>query len=315
MNKIYIKAVLTAIFIPLLLGACSSKNYKSSLSMSETEKDFISKVRYIITKPEKKMFYNLATSDEREEFIEDFWKKRDPDSSTEENEYKEEYYSFIEEANHLFKDEKKQGWLTDRGRVYILLGPPELRRFRPGYINAAIGPSSVYDKPYEIWYYGFYPIVFVDRFENGAFELTPLGAQHIATILRTAMDWKPKIGSAGPGGKIPLDFNLKVNTGKEGKVDVHIKVPYKNILFQQDKKGDFFTLLTLKVDVFTPKNKNVYSFSDDYSIKMTADQLKAGEDYLIDTSFTLEGGQYDVRAVIESKADDIKNQKNAKITI
>ena len=315
MKKVYIKAVIAAVFISILLGACSSKNYNSTLSMSETEKDFISKVRYIITKPEKKMFYKLATTEERKEFIEDFWKKRDPDPSTEENEYKEEYYTLIEEANHLFKDEKKQGWLTDRGRVFILLGPPELRRFRPGTINSSVNPNSIYDKPYEVWYYGFYPIIFVDRFENGSFELTPLGAQHIATILRTAMDWKPKIGNAGPGGKIPLDFNLKITSNKEGKVTVHVKVPYKNILFQQDKKGNFFVLLTLKVDVFTPKNKKVHSFSEDYSIKMTADELKAGEVYPIDTSFTLESGQYEVRTILESKSDDIKNQKNARISI
>ena len=127
--------VLTVLLIPLLLGFCS-KNYNTGQNLTDSEKDFISKVRYIIKKHEKKVFYSLTTEEEREDFIEDFWKKRDPNPSTEENEYKDEYYDLIDQANHLFKDEKKQGWLTDRGRVYILLGPPELRRFRPGEISS-----------------------------------------------------------------------------------------------------------------------------------------------------------------------------------
>jgi len=311
MIKKYIKMVLTVLLIPLLLGFCS-KNYNTGQSLTDSEKDFISKVRYIIKKHEKKAFYSLVTKEEREDFIEDFWKKRDPNPSTEENEYKDEYYDLIDQANHLFKDEKKQGWLTDRGRVYILLGPPELRRFRPGEISSYGSRSSFYDKPHEIWYYGFYPILFVDRFENGALELTPLGAQHIATILRTANEWKPKVAK---GEKIPLDFRLDVEKGKKGTVAVDVKLPYENILFQQDDKGNFFAVVTLRIDVFDPRDKKVRDSSRDYSIELTPKQLKKGNNYKIDTSIELDPGDYEIRVTLESKADDLRSSKSKRISI
>lgn len=311
MIKKYIKVALTVMLIPVLLGFCGT-SYTTGKNLSENERDFISKVRYIIKKHEKKTFYSLVTKEEREDFIEDFWKKRDPDASTEENEYKEEYMGLIDKSNHLFKDEKKQGWLTDRGRVYILLGPPELRRFRPGDIRTTGARAGYYDKPHEIWYYGYYPILFVDRFENGAFELTPLGAQHIATILRTANDWKPKVGKSS---KVPLDFKLNVGKRKKGKVDITVKVPFKNILFQQNDKGNFYAVLTLRVDVFDPKNKKVRDLSQDYSIDMTPEQLKNGKKFKIDSSLTLEPGDYEIRVTLESKADDLRSRKSKRISI
>ena len=61
----------------------------------------------------------------------EFWKKRDPDPDTEENEFKTQYFQRIDEANHLFTDGGEPGWLQDRGRIYILLGPPADREVYP----------------------------------------------------------------------------------------------------------------------------------------------------------------------------------------
>jgi len=63
---------------------------------------------------------------EREEFIEKFWARRDPSPTTVRNEFKEEYFLRIEEANKLFKG-GIAGWLQDRGRIYVLFGPPDER--------------------------------------------------------------------------------------------------------------------------------------------------------------------------------------------
>ena len=78
-------------------------------------------VAYIITNEEKKAFKALATDEERENFIENFWRRRDPNPDTEENEYREEYYERIAYANEHFAS-GIPGWKTDRGRVYIALG-------------------------------------------------------------------------------------------------------------------------------------------------------------------------------------------------
>ena len=79
---------------------------------------------YIITKIEKKEFLNLKTNEARENFINDFWLKRDPTPETEENEFREDYYERIAFANENFAS-GIQGWRTDRGFVYIAYGKPD----------------------------------------------------------------------------------------------------------------------------------------------------------------------------------------------
>jgi GWxTD domain-containing protein len=113
-------------------------------------------VPYIITKEEKKAFYALATDEERENFIENFWRRRDPNPDTEENEFREEYYERIAYANEHFTS-GIPGWRTDRGRIYIAWGKPDSVEShpsggsydRPSYEGG--GTTTTY--PFEIWFY------------------------------------------------------------------------------------------------------------------------------------------------------------------
>ncbi|MCW5961011.1 MAG: GWxTD domain-containing protein [Pyrinomonadaceae bacterium] len=113
-------------------------------------------VAYIITKDEKKAFDALKTDEERENFIEQFWRRRDPNPDTEENEYREEYYERIAYANENFAS-GIQGWRTDRGRIYIAWGKPDSVESYPsgGQYNrpAWEGGGSTTTYPFEIWFY------------------------------------------------------------------------------------------------------------------------------------------------------------------
>ncbi len=83
-------------------------------------------VPYIITNEESAAFQRLETDDERDEFIQQFWLRRDPTPGTPENEFKEEHYRRIAYANLRFPTATgKAGWRTDLGRIYILYGPPD----------------------------------------------------------------------------------------------------------------------------------------------------------------------------------------------
>jgi GWxTD domain-containing protein len=97
-------------------------------------------VVYIITDEEKKSFKSLQTDDEREQFIESFWLRRDPTPDTEENEYREEHYRRIAYANEHYAS-GIPGWKTDRGRIYITYGPPDEVESHPS--------GGTYDRPYE----------------------------------------------------------------------------------------------------------------------------------------------------------------------
>jgi GWxTD domain-containing protein len=70
----------------------------------------------------------LSNDEERDNFIEQFWQRRDPTPDTEENEYKEEHYRRIAYANEHFAA-GIPGWKTDRGRIYIVYGPADEHRF------------------------------------------------------------------------------------------------------------------------------------------------------------------------------------------
>src|SRR5258706_15707333 len=81
-------------------------------------------VPYIISDEERAAFLQLQTNEEREQFIEAFWQRRDPTPDTVENEFKEEHYRRIAYANERFAS-GIPGWRTDRGRIYIIWGKPD----------------------------------------------------------------------------------------------------------------------------------------------------------------------------------------------
>jgi GWxTD domain-containing protein len=97
-------------------------------------------VLYIITDEERKAFQRMSTDEEREQFIEQFWLRRDPSPDSQENEYKEEHYRRIAYANERYAS-GIPGWKTDRGRTYITFGPPDEIESHPS--------GGTYERPYE----------------------------------------------------------------------------------------------------------------------------------------------------------------------
>jgi GWxTD domain-containing protein len=139
-------------------------------------------VGYIITNEERKAFNRLETDEEREQFVEQFWLRRDPTPDTEENEYREEHYRRIAYANERFAS-GIPGWKTDRGMIYIKYGPPDQidGQSQGGIYERPIaeggGTTSTY--PFEQWRYRHIEgigsdivIEFVDPTMTGEFRMT-----------------------------------------------------------------------------------------------------------------------------------------------
>jgi GWxTD domain-containing protein len=145
-------------------------------------KDWLDKdVAYIITDEERKAFKKLETDDERERFIEEFWRRRDPDPDTDENEFREEYYERIAYANEHYAS-GIPGWKTDRGRIYITWGKPDEVETHPsgGAYNRESyeGGGSTSTYPFERWFYRYLPgvgsgieIEFVDPTGSGEYRI------------------------------------------------------------------------------------------------------------------------------------------------
>jgi GWxTD domain-containing protein len=81
-------------------------------------------VRWVLTNPELRQWRGLAGEEEAEAFREEIWRRRDPDPGRLGNRRRETFYRRVAEADALFSDEALPGSQTERGRAYLLLGPP-----------------------------------------------------------------------------------------------------------------------------------------------------------------------------------------------
>jgi GWxTD domain-containing protein len=190
-----------------------ARNVKPELK--KAYKDWLDKdVTYIITDEERKAFKKLATDDERERFIEEFWRRRDPDPDTDENEFKEEYYERIAYANEHFAS-GIPGWKTDRGRIWIMYGKPDGTEShpmggqydRPSYEGG--GSTSTY--PFETWFYRYIPgvgsgveIEFVDPTGSGEYRIArnPNEKDALLMIPGAGLTLSEQLGLSDKGDRI-----------------------------------------------------------------------------------------------------------------
>ena len=139
-------------------------------------------VPYVITDMERASFRKLSTDEEREQFIEQFWERRNPNPGSLENEFKEEYYRRIAYANEHYSS-GAPGWRLDRGRIYIMYGPPDEIESHPSGgtydrpPEEGGGQTSTY--PFEQWRYRYIDgigtniiLEFVDPTMTGEFRMT-----------------------------------------------------------------------------------------------------------------------------------------------
>ena len=166
------------------LSKAEKKRQKAIQKEMETpyKKWIDEEVPYIITNEEKAAFKKLTTDDEREQFIENFWERRNPNPGSQENEFKEEYYRRIAYANEHYAS-GIQGWRTDRGRIYIMYGPADEVESHPSggsYVRPTEeggGETATY--PFEQWRYRYIDgigtniiLEFVDPTMSGEYHLT-----------------------------------------------------------------------------------------------------------------------------------------------
>ena len=154
-----------------------------NIELSKTYKKWLNEdVVWIISDEERAAFKQLSNDEERDNFIEAFWQRRDPTPDTEENEYKEEHYRRIAYANEHFAA-GIPGWKSDRGRMYIMYGPADEVDSHPSGgsyerpMEEGGGETSTF--PFEDWRYRYLEgigqeviIEFVDTCMCGDYHMT-----------------------------------------------------------------------------------------------------------------------------------------------
>jgi GWxTD domain-containing protein len=263
-------SVLLFISIVLVFPSCRYQRLKKNLLPEDA--DFLSKVQYIITKEEQHLFLETPDS-EKEKFRQDFWERRDPDPYTEENEFKVEYFNRIEQSNELFRNEAKPGWLTDRGRIFILFGPPTFRDINPLGFDR-FGPCK------EVWQYGDFPVVFVDENCLGKYRLVTYDLSNIRTLNLAYMN---NLALAQEQAQQTIrestryfDFDWEIEKTRDdpGKIEgvVSIDIPYTRIWFI-GREEKLVTTLDVSLELKDEQGKIWWKFNNSYEAEIEEEAL------------------------------------------
>jgi GWxTD domain-containing protein len=136
-------------------------------AMSEEElDDLYNKSKYIASNQEQDQYDALTTIESKREFLYNFWKARDENPSDDFNQSYNSYLKRVDDCNQRYRAMSKEGWKTDRGRVYLIYGEPsEIERY----------PNQIETRPYEIWSYhnleGGVFFIFADLFGFSDYQL------------------------------------------------------------------------------------------------------------------------------------------------
>ena len=207
--------------------------------------------------------------EDRHEFVIDFWKRRNPNPDTEVNVFRNQYYTRLAVADKAFRT-GIPGWMTDRGRIYILLGPPtdvirksmgeatvEFSKGRRELSQDLLEEGTRTERPTEIWIYNQYPdyfsgplrLVFVDYESNGDYKLTTdVEVKPFSMMSYMQSDSNPikyqRIGEIEQDESLPqilpfLDYSKsigKIEKGKNGNyaTTCFFEIPFRAINFEQE---------------------------------------------------------------------------------
>ncbi len=285
------------LFAALVLGIFSPgcRLYNLRRKLSPPNKEFLSTVRYIITPEEERTFLELPDS-EKEKFMEDFWNRRDPDPDTKENEFKLEFFDRIKEANARFIGEAKPGWLTDRGYIYVLFGPPMDKLY---YSEGQTPDNSCQ----EVWTYGNFPVVFVDQECTGQFRLTPINLEHLHELTQAQRQFSKTIQTRADGKSL-FDFELSLAKrrleGDRFEAVVLIEIPYQG-LWTESVGGKLQTTLDLSLELRDGSGGTAWEHTASFEPVLDESQRGAG----LKGKYTIE-----IPLVLESGADRLRLGKN-----
>ena len=290
--SIMIVAVLLAAAACGAGGTKTGKQVNMEPSEGSYKDPFFEKARLIMTKQEIEVYKHLTNKEAKEEFITEFWKKRDPTPGTEENENLDEFMERIEYANKWFNEGSQgRGWDSERGRILLQLGFPEERRWGERPNNDGTSKRV----PMEIWTYLNYQLVleFVDWDDSGKLLL-----DRIPTNLSYALE----------KARFSLDLRDQANLKRAFRFEVSftenqfvISIPTDKLNFEE--KDD-----TMKVDF----DVTVYIYRDNQetdeikvpiNFSMAREKLLQMKTIQFNVPYTVsEKGKYYFDVVIEEKS-------------
>jgi len=230
---------------------------------AESEK-FYRTARLIMTKEENRIFQRLPDAPGRKEFIEDFWLKRDPDPDTSLNEYRREFEARVDFVNKRFNKEGGPGYNTDRGRVYIFMGPPDkIEEFSPQSRSSALGFTYWWS-----YYDDRLAIEFTDEKGSGKFRITDYEGD-----LFEAMDLM-KLGRFTRADDVFSKKFFKFETAYDpARQEITVRIPAKSLVLRENDAGGFQVDLRFRIYVYGDEGATKESFTDARSVVTTVAEI------------------------------------------
>jgi GWxTD domain-containing protein len=216
----FLPAVLAGAAVALGAAACTTAPRPD---LDPQSRSFYETARLVLTGEEQDIFLHLPDAEARREFIVDFWAKRDPDPETEANEFKAEFEARIAYADAHFR-EGRRGINTDRGRIYVYLGPPYQTDYYPSYRDERGGMG-----PILLWLYPQYAVAvqFNDPKGTGDFAMTEVDGN----LLQAVED--AKLGAVSQGAEAArraLRFEIRYDAAAGAFA---ASIPVKQISFKE----------------------------------------------------------------------------------
>ncbi len=226
---------------------------------------FYQTARLIMTKEETKIFERLPDAASRKEFIADFWLKRDPDPDTPDNEYRREFQARVDYVNKRFNKEGGPGYNTDRGRVWILAGPPDKAEEFPPEPGAAVRGFVIWWSYYE----DHMAVEFVDETGGGKYRIAD-----VAGNLFGAMDLM-KLGRYVRADDVFSKKFVKFETVYDAAAgEIEVRLPTKGLMFRENDAGLLQIDLRFLIYVY-PDKGGKESFGEARSVAWTDAELEA----------------------------------------
>ena len=198
--------------------------------------DLHEKIRLIMTQEEIKIFRSLKGKEQREDFIADFWRVRDPIPETEENENRIEFHNRILYANRWFDKLRRRrqdydarsarGWQTDKGRIFVILGPPDKVSYGEGW--SVLKEIPLQDAIYETWNYASFDLNVSferEKIQSKTETRPPPGEQN--SIPDSTVPWISRISGSG-GWRLMPSVKI-IEAVEEAKLEM-ISPQYRNNL-------------------------------------------------------------------------------------
>lgn len=269
----------------LILGLgvwlASSYDCAPKIKLDPASERFYEYARLIMTSEESKIFHQLRDEKARQEFIEEFWAKRDPDPETEENEFKNEFYRRIDYANKHF-NEGIPGWKTDRGRVYIYMGPPDKFEEFFSHNDPEVRGSILW------WIYYDYELLieFVDRRGLNHYEIRSYSGDFFGAMEKMKLG---QIGLKEKGLKVrQIDFDL---TYDETSQEAVVLLPIKGFHFLTE--GDeMVARLIFEFYLYRTDGQKVQHFRETRTLKLKEADLKKLNTVEVKFACPLRSGHY-----------------------